>query len=218
MPRSAEAARAKESGVLMGCGMGVLAVLCLLLGIFPGYALGLIGNIQAAGLDSVKAVPAGGYKMLFLNMPGGFSTLSTPAIFILFAAGFACLYLLMGGVSGRMRKKILYADSWDCGIRALAPRMQYTATAFTKPLRVIFKRIYMPRKEIRISYSVKPFFAREIEYHSDITPFIENFFYSPFKKFIHSAALRAQQLQSGSLHLYLGYILLTLVTVLFIWG
>jgi len=114
----------------------------------------------------------------------------------------------------RRKKKTVYADSWDCGIPALTPRMQYTATAFSKPIRLIFKRIYLPRRELKVSYIVKPFFVRSIRYSSEITPFFERYIYEPATGFIQRVAGKVRLLQSGSLHLYLGYILVTLILLL----
>ena len=212
-PRSPEAEHAHEASSGMVAGMALLASLCLLIGIFPGYMMGLIGSIPTGGLPYAATVPAAGS---FLVVEGGFSSLSSPLVLaFMLGAGIAALLVmrLAGG-----RAKVTYGDSWGCGIRRLTPRMQYTATAFTKPLRVIFKRIYMPRKDLKIKYALKPFFAREITYHSKMTPFFEHFLYGPAGHGIHQAALKIRRLQSGSLHLYLGYILITLVALLLIWG
>jgi hydrogenase-4 component B len=112
------------------------------------------------------------------------------------------------------RRKVTYGPSWDCGIPALTPRMQYTATAFTKPIRMIFRKIYLPRRELRVSYILKPFFVRSIKYSGEITPFFERYFYEPATSFIRRLAERVRPLQSGSLHLYLGYMLITLILLL----
>jgi len=96
----------------------------------------------------------------------------------------------------------------------LTPRMQYTATAFTKPVRMIFKKIYLPRRELRVSYILKPFFVRSIKYSGEITPFFERFLYEPATAFIYRIAERVRPLQSGSLHLYLAYMLITLILLL----
>jgi hydrogenase-4 component B len=112
------------------------------------------------------------------------------------------------------KRKTVYADSWDCGMPSLTSRMQYTATAFTKPIRLIFKRIYLPKRELRISYILKPLFVKSLEYSGEITPFFERYLYEPLTEFIHRTAAKAKMLQSGNLNLYLGYILITLMLLL----
>jgi len=211
-PRGDAAVHAKEASPSMLTGMAALSLLCLCLGIFPGYLLAIIGSIPVGGLPSLGQVGDGA----FITAGDGFASLSAPVLFFFMVSLGAAAYLAVG-IATRKRKATC-ADSWDCGIRRLTPRMQYTATAFTKPLRIIFKNIYMPRKDIKISYIIKPFFAREIVYGSDITPVFESYLYRPFSRALHATAHRIRRLQSGSLHLYLGYILVTLVTLLLVWG
>ena len=112
------------------------------------------------------------------------------------------------------KRKTVYGDSWDCGMPSLTSRMQYTATAFTKPVRVIFKKIYLPKRELSISYILKPLFVKSLKYSGEITPFIERYLYEPLTAFIRNAAAKAKMLQSGNLNLYLGYILITLILLL----
>ena len=218
LPRSKEAGQAVESGLSMTGAMGVLAALCLLLGIAPEIMLRLISGMPFAGLRTTffgTAAPAAA-PLSPIVIAGGFSAFWPGAIFLIMLAGLVSVFILIRW--SEKDRKTTYEDSWDCGIRALTPRMQYTATAFTKPLRIIFKTIYMPRKEIKISYRLKPFFVGDITYHSDITPFFEAYFYRPLLAVVSGAAARIRHLQSGSLQLYLGYMMLTLVGLLLIWA
>jgi len=213
MPRGDNAAHAKEASSGMVAGMAVPALLCLLLGVFPGVVLRLVSAIPLCGLPSVSGLPQEGMS---ISVEGGFASLSPVVILLLMAITGVSVYALTRALGGRA--KINIADPWDCGIRRLTPKMQYTATAFTKPLRVIFKSIYLPRRDLKIRYAAKPFFPIDITYHSDVTPVFEQYLYSPVIRGIHGAARRVRGLQSGSLHLYLGYILVTLVALLLIWG
>jgi hydrogenase-4 component B len=206
--RSHRTREIKESSFSMTAGMGFLAVLCLILGIVPGAALITIvpAVVQLTGSQGV--ISGNG----FLHIRETMATLSPAALSVTLAAvalATGIFVLVIGG-----KGKAVYRDSWDCGIAALTPRMQYTATAFTKPLRLIFKRIYLPKREITVSYSVKPFFVKSLRYSSEITPFFENYLYEPFTSFIRKVAVKVRMLQSGSLHLYLGYILITLILLL----
>jgi len=208
MPRSRHAQDAKESSASMIAGMGILAVLCLLAGILPGTVLQIIspsvltltgsdGNIHYAG---------------FLSVSQTFSSLSPAAIlFTMLFTGIAAVVFVRAAGG---KRKTVYADSWDCGMPSLTSRMQYTATAFTKPIRLIFKRIYLPKRELRISYILKPLFVKSLKYSGEITPFFERYLYEPLTAFIHRTAGKAKMLQSGNLNLYLGYILVTLMLLL----
>ncbi len=213
MPRGPKAREAREAGFPMTASLGFLAAMCLILGVEPGLLLRLISAMPFAGLAQMgSAAPFHSP----LTVAGGFSGFWPAAIFASMLTGLLAI-IVLAGVFGR-RRKITYADSWDCGIKALTPRMQYTATAFTKPLRVIFKTLYMPRKEVRISFKQKPLFVSGITYRSDITPFMENYLYKPLTAFVGKVALKIRHLQSGSLPLYLGYIMLTLIGLLLVWA
>ncbi|MHB8172939.1 MAG: proton-conducting transporter transmembrane domain-containing protein, partial [Nitrospirota bacterium] len=211
--RSQETGRAaKESSFSMLSGMGFLSVLCLLLGIFPGYMLRLISNIPLPGLNGLPQFTPGNFSVAGVGSSGVMPVTLLGSM--LAGAAFIFVFPLLAGG----RRKTAKADPWDCGLKQLTPRMQYTATAFTHPLRRIFKKIYKPRKEVRIEYIVKPFFIRDIEYRSEITPFFETYFYRPLTRALNSSAYFAKRLQSGNLQLYLGYILATLVVLLVVWG
>lgn len=213
MPRSDHAKSAKESSPSMVAGMAILALLCLIFGIFPGYTIKLFSP-AVLSLTGAEYMSSSGKGILYISEIS--SGLSPLAILVAMLAIFFAAVVLIRIVGGKRR--ITYGDSWDCGITSLTPRMQYTATAFTKPIRIIFKRIYRPRRDVKISYTLKPLFVKSIEYSSEITPFFDRYFYKPVTIFILSIAGKVKYLQSGDLHLYLGYILATLILLLIFWS
>jgi hydrogenase-4 component B len=207
LPRSPHAQEAKESSASMIVGMAILAVLCLMAGIFPGTVIGIISPSVIALTGSNGDLSYDG----LLSIGKTFSSLAPAAILIsMLCIGAAiAVFIVAAG-----KRKTVYANSWDCGMPSLTSRMQYTATAFTKPIRLIFKRIYLPKRELSISYVLKPLFVRSLRYSGEITPFFERYMYEPLTAFIRSAASKARMLQSGNLNLYLGYILITLMLLL----
>lgn len=208
MPRSSHAKNAKEVEPLMLAGMGVLAFLCLVLGIFPGTVLEIISPVSLMVTGASERFAYSGFILIDENKAGLSPQFLLITIVIMTIAVLVFIYTVGG------KRKITIADSWDCGIPSLTPRMQYSATAFTKPIRMIFKRIYLPRRELYVSYIIKPFFVKSIRYSGEITPFFEKYIYEPCVNMIHWFAGKVRLLQSGSLHLYLGYILLTLIILL----
>lgn len=208
MPRSQHAEQAHESSPSMIAGMAALAVLCLAMGIFPSVAVKLTTPATVSMSGSYPSFAVQGFAIVNQNA----SAISGLGIlFTLSVMAVATLMFLR--ITGGKATKVS-GDSWDCGLPALTPRMQYTATAFTKPIKLIFKKIYLPRRAIRVTYLIKPYFVKSVQYHGEITPLFERFIYEPFIRVIHAVAHRVKLIQSGSLHLYLGYILLTLVLLL----
>ncbi len=208
MPRSSHGTETKESSLSMITGMAMLAALCLVFGIFPNLVISVISPAVFRLTGSYGPISSWGV----LHITETAANLSPAAIFLTIIVMSTAVTIFIFAISGK--RKITYADSWDCGMTALTPRMQYTATAFTKPIRLIFKKIYLPKRELKVSYLLKPFFVKSIKYGADITPFFEKYFYNPVIESVHRIANRVKLLQSGSLQLYLGYILITLILLL----
>ena len=208
MPRSNHSENVKESSPAMIIGMAVLALLCLIYGIFPGLVISMVSPAVFTLTGSYGISSERGFLYIGETLSG----LSPIAILLTMVIMFIATAIFILTVGGKRNNS--YGDSWDCGIPALTSRMQYTATAFTKPIRLIFKKIYFPTRELRVLYILKPFFVKSIKYSAEITPFFERYIYEPAIRFIHKIANRVRLLQSGSLHLYLGYILVTLILLL----
>lgn len=208
MPRSKNAEGAREASFSMILGMAIPAILCLILGVFPGSISDIIAPASFMITGSYGLPSYSGFILVNESGAGLFPGFILATTIVMIIASMVFIYI-MGG-----RKRIRYEDSWDCGIPSLTARMQYSATAFTKPIRMIFKRIYLPRRELRVSYIMKPFFVKSIRYSGEITPFFERYIYEPVTALVHNTAGKIRLLQSGSLHLYLGYILVTLILLL----
>lgn len=206
--RSEHATSVNESPAWMVLGMALLALLCIVFGVFPQVPIALLGPAVFTITGSYLELHQKGILMT----PGTAASLSTTALTAAMALIFVAAIVFVRLYGGR--RKTVYADSWDCGIPGLTPRMQYTATAFTKPLRIIYKRIYLPSRDLKVSYLIKPFFVKSIRYGGEITPFFERYVYEPVTRSVHALAGRVKLLQSGSLQLYLGYILITLILLL----
>jgi hydrogenase-4 component B len=208
VPRTARAGEAQEVSPFMLAGAAMLAVPCLIFGLFPAPALSLLS--PAVNALTGASIASGELGVLSI---GQTSAALSPALLLAAMGGLLIAALVFVRLIGGKRKTV-FADSWDCGIPGLTPRMQYTATAFTKPLRIIYKRIYLPSRDLKVRYLLKPFFVSSIRYGGEITPFFERYVYDPAARFIHAAAGKIILLQSGSLQLYLGYILITLIALL----
>jgi hydrogenase-4 component B len=166
---------------------------------------------QALGLRvSSSLVAANGLALAAGTGRGG--TVST--------AGIAVLGLALGGIAAilvmlRSRgARRVSGPTWDCGLPGLTADNQYTATAFSKPLRMIFSALYRPRREIQAEYEVSPYYPTAIRFESDIQPTFEKHFYDPLRRSIMDLARRMRGIQAGSVHAYLAYIFVTLILLL----
>lgn len=212
-PRSAAAAHAHEATPAMRLGMGLLAAACVVLGLLPTQFIRLLDPLtqQLTGHQlSGQLSAANGLVLTSLAAPGG---TVAPAGLALMAL---CLLPLPFGlwlVFGR-RARVRRGPTWDCGQRGLTPQMEYTATGFSKPLRMIFKALFQPHREVQREYDFSPYFAKTLRFDSRVEEVFERRMYRPARRLILRAARRIRRLQAGSIHAYLLYIFVTLLLLL----
>jgi len=134
--------------------------------------------------------------------------------------GIALVFFALAGtaaflVNRRLRHaRVATGPSWDCGLPGLTSDNEYTATAFSKPLRLIFSAFYRPNREIRPDYDVSPYYPSAIRFESGIEPTFEKYFYGPLKAWVFGLSRRMLAIQAGSIHAYLAYIFVTLILLL----
>jgi hydrogenase-4 component B len=115
---------------------------------------------------------------------------------------------------GRAAERV--APSWSGGTRATADQ-QYTALGFTQPLRLVFEPVLRPERGVEVLEGDSPWFARRLRHRSVVPPWFERTLYRPLVHALLWWSERARRLQAGSLHLYLAYLLATLVALL-VWA
>lgn len=110
------------------------------------------------------------------------------------------------------------ATAWACGAPSLTPRMEYTATALTKPIRSIFHPVYRPERTVTVTPALQPpegrYFPAAIGYRSQATVSSERYLFRPVAALVLGWARRFRRLQSGDLQQYLLYLFLTLIGLL----
>ena len=92
--------------------------------------------------------------------------------------------------------------------------MEYTATGFSKPVRMIFKALFRPRRDVQREYDFSPYFATNIRCESHIEEVFVEKLYRPLRILILRVSRRIRALQAGSVHAYLAYIFVTLLLLL----
>ena len=212
MPRSREAESAHESSFTMLAAMGFLAILCVVLGVFPGSVLSVLNPVVSAlpGVSPPGQIALNGGMLL---MPQSTSTSISPFALAVLLILLTLVPLAAGSLlGGRMRSRI--AMTWACGLQKLEPRMQYTATGFSKPIRMIFSTIYRATHEIEISGETSPYFRPQITYELKTESVFLKYLYEPVGAFILNSARLFRRIQTGHIQSYLAYIFITLVLLL----
>jgi hydrogenase-4 component B len=115
----------------------------------------------------------------------------------------------LGFISARAPRR---SPPWGCG-GDLSAETECTATAFAKPLVMVFRGIYRRTREVSTVEKAR-YFASEVRYRSEIGAPFERHVYGPATRAVLAAAERLRVIQAGSLHAYLAYVLVLGVILL----
>ena len=200
------------SAVVNAIGMGLLAVVCMLLGWRLWWSSRCwTGSGTICGrVDRGKVLALDGWALAPVNVE--FSSLSTPVLALLLVAlSMLGLGLVVASVGLRSKR---YYKTWGCGIN-LTPRMEYTATGFVQPIKRVFSTIYQPTVKLETEFLEESrYFTKRRRFEFHIEPIFQKYLYDPVVVFFTTMADRLRVIQAGSLHLYLTYIFVTLVLLL----
>jgi hydrogenase-4 component B len=208
-PRSDVAREAREVGGTMQAGMALLALACVVLGVAPMLVFRLLQPVTTA-LVGTTTSPALGLDGV--SDAGRLDGAYAPAFVLVGLLALGSLPWLVGRlIGGQGRERI--APTWVCGVR-LEPRMQYSATAFAKPIRLIFKWLILPTRTVQLERPVSDYFVNAVRYDEGVHPIYERHLYQRGLGLLVAASHRVRALQNGSIRAYLAYIFVTLVVVL----
>jgi len=209
LPRSSQAAEAQEASFGMQFAQVILALCCLIFGIFPTWTVSAI-NVIAENLVGTGLSKAAGDGWLWLT-PIGKQTASYGALAILFGllASWLIVYFFLHPL--RRDNRVRIGPAWDCGFGPLTPRMQYTASSFAMPIRRIFSYVWFIDEKIEPGHH-----GKGPRYFLKIHDWAWLAIYIPIGKLILHLAKRASLLQGGNLRVYLSYSFFTLLFLLWV--
>jgi len=174
------------------------SALCLLAGLFPMATL----TLAAAPVHFLAGEGAAAHLEAT-------STLSITRLALALLVVFGALALLRRWLlRGR---EIRTAPTWGCGYAAPGPRMQYTATSFSDPILEPFASL-LP-KHVR-SEGPEGFFPERARHEEHLGDLAGERILVPVARRVVYFLGRVRILQHGKLHLYLTYVLVTLIALL----
>jgi len=219
-PRTAHAEHATEAPPSMIIGMAWLGVLCVVLGVAPGYAMRLLDAPTSEllhGLGASAVVTARGPLVLSVALTESgtnataISMTTTAALFIALTAVARVLRRGWRHVPPRV------APTWTCGMSRTA-RFDYTATAFAKPLRLVFAALYHPRREVIRETAGTPYVVRRIRYAGEIVDLAETHIYHRIQRDVSALSQTIRARSTGRIYGYIGFVLGALFVALLLIG
>jgi len=204
--RSRHVRRARRVPFSMRVGQGMLASLCLVLGVLPTTFIGLINIVpqQVLGFGLSQATTRG-WLWLTPVAPETASYGAPLVAIALFTAVILGLWLV-----GRGARRVRRCDAWDCGFAPPTSSMQYTSTAFAQPLRQVFSMLFDMKEDVEQQADGRR------RHHLQIGDKAWGLFYLPVARAVEHTARKVIRLQSGNVRIYLGWSLVTLLVLLWI--
>ncbi|MBI4256596.1 hypothetical protein HY626_00900 [Candidatus Uhrbacteria bacterium] len=200
-PRSAHAREVHElpsSGELFSVGVCALAIFAL--GLYAPTVLTLIGG------GAMTASPR--------ELSVGSATIQ-PSLILWLLLGSVVLVWVGRRLTSRVKHEREY-HGWDCG-QPIDASMEYTATAFSAPIRFFFRLILRTKKQI----ATQPVVASNpwIVSHTstlNMRSIWMDFGYVPVGRFLLGVAEQVKKVQSGNIRFYLFLIFATIILTLWI--
>ncbi len=210
-PRTRHVAHAREVGLGMRAGMGLLALLCVVLGVVPTLVIRLISPITRGLLHlSPAGATVRGWLWLTPVSPH-VASYSAPLVVAAMAFTFLAGYLLLH----RRARSARRSDPWDCGFGGLNARMQYTSTAFAQPIRRVFAPVWQIDEHVdKVQNSATRYTSMRHQLH--VTDWSWSAVYLPIGRLVLAAARRVGRIQTGSIRIYLAYSFFTLLLLLWL--
>ncbi len=218
LPRSDEAKEAKEVPKSMLAGMGLLSLSCLIIGLFPILVLKLLDKVTL-GIFGASVLPdmKGAFSFIYYPLKAGVNSVS-PIAALTAGIILTVIVFLFVRFAGRQSKERKY-NTWDCGFRNLNSRMQYSATGFSKPLRIVLRAIFRPTRELQIEEGSSPYYPKSMHYVVTTQSVFEKYLYIPLTTFFTRSTKKVRgAVQTGSIHTYLIYIFITTAAFLLYYG
>jgi NADH:ubiquinone oxidoreductase subunit 5 (subunit L)/multisubunit Na+/H+ antiporter MnhA subunit len=208
-PRSDAAAKAAETDRFSLGSMFVLAALCLLAGVFPGFVIDALSGVSTLLVGDRMPVQ---HVVPWLSIvPIGESRSSYNGLLVFLfigASAWIAAIVIHRLASHRLRR----APAWDCGFPDPSPANQYTASSFAQPIRRVFGTVVF---EARESVNMPP--PGDIgaaRFSVSIRDLIWDWLFAPVGLSVGGIADRLNRFQFLTIRRYLGLVFVALIVLL----
>jgi hydrogenase-4 component B len=212
-PRSRRVGHAREVDIGMRLAMGLLALLCVVFGMFPSLVIDAIDAVPQLLIgQGPPSATTQGWLWLTPISPT-VASYSAPLVMVgvILAGCFTFLFL------HTKKTKTRSAYPWDCGFGSLNSRMQYTGTSFSMPIQRVFKPVWDIEEQVdETRNATQPLRTETLRHQLQAKDKSWSRVYEPIAALVLAAARRIGLIQTGSLHRYLAYSFFTLLLLLWV--
>ncbi|MBF0573785.1 MAG: hydrogenase, partial [Desulfamplus sp.] len=205
-PRTHAAENVNEKGFFMLFPMIILALFCIVIGIFPEFpVLMTVKALESLSILEISKEAWNSNAQTMVNISG---KISGAALFFIAIT----LFIVMIRNILYKNKIVTTATTWGCGFTKPTVKMQYTGTSYSASI-IEFFRPFVPLREDHLP--VKGRIAGRATYNSRVNDIAELYMDSVTLKPLLFLFDKLHWIQNGEIHLYIGYILFAIVVAMF---
>jgi formate hydrogenlyase subunit 3/multisubunit Na+/H+ antiporter MnhD subunit len=210
-PRTPAAERAHEVDRFSLAAMSLLAALCLVAGILPGFVIDALAPIAQALVGDRMPMQSEVPWLTIVPIAESRSSYNGLLLFLFIAlsAGIATFVIHQFG-----SRAVRRSPAWGCGFAGPVADSQYSASSFAQPIRRVFGTLVFRARE-RVEMP-PPGDMRPARFHVEMRDLVWDCLYAPVAGTIGFAADRFNRLQFLTIRRYLSLVFLSLVTLLLV--
>ncbi len=212
-PRSSAATVARESD-RWSCGaMLILAILCLLAGVLPGFVIDSLGTVTQMAVGARLAPQSVQPWFSIVPIEAGRSSYNGLFVFAMMLIGAATTALVVRRLASHALRR---SAAWDCGFPDANPATQYTAGSFAQPIRRVFgSAVFRAREHV---FMPKPGDSAVAKLQVELRDTIWDALYVPVIQLVEAMTERLNRMQFLTIRTYLTLVFGALVVLLIIVG
>jgi formate hydrogenlyase subunit 3/multisubunit Na+/H+ antiporter MnhD subunit len=210
-PRDPATVDAHEVDRFSTAAMLLLAGLCLLAGVFPGFLIDALNPVVSLLFDASMPRQAELPWLTIIPIAESRSSYNGLLVFLFIACSAWLVAFAIHRLASRRTRR---SDVWDCGTPDLAPINQYSASSFAQPIRRVFANAGISTKEtveMPAPGSLSP-----ATFTLDVRDAIWDWAYAPLAFAIDFAAGLLNHLQFLTIRRYLSLVFASLVFLLLV--
>jgi hydrogenase-4 component B len=133
--RSAGARSATEVDRMSHAAMGILVLLCLMAGIFPGQVIDALAPLTKLLVDGSMPMQSGEAWLTIVPIRQSLSSYNGLLVMLFIVSSASLSAFAIHRIASRKTRR---APAWDCGYPDASTNTQYTAGSFAQPIRRVF--------------------------------------------------------------------------------
>jgi hypothetical protein len=210
-PRSNVAEQAREVDRFSIGAMAVLAALCLVAGIVPGFVIDGLAPITQALVGGSMPDQTGDAWLSIVPIAEGRSSYNGLLVFAFIAiSAWLAAFLVHRLASHELRR----GPAWDCGFPEPSPATQYSGGSFAQPIRRVFGTlVFRARETVEMP---PPGDMSPARHKVEMQDLVWDWLFAPIAGAVDAAAKSLNRLQFLTIRRYLSFVFLALVALLLV--